>query len=284
MDFLTQFQLRDVADVLIVAYVLYRGMLLIRGTRAVRMAVGMLLMFVIYIIARRLELRTVDWVLSNVFTYFVFAILILFQSEFRKALANLGRTPFFGGLAAPIAKEPFDDIISAATAMAKVRRGALIVFERNVGLRNYIDQGIPLDATITYDLLFSLFHTQTALHDGAVIVQGGRMAAASCFLPLTTNPRLSRHLGSRHRAAIGITEETDAVALIVSEETGGISLAVDGRITRKLDAASLRRRLTELLVVAEEDEQATPTTESDTSKTQTDASEAQDEGLQEAPE
>lgn len=258
MDSLAQFKLRDVADVLIVAYVLYRGILLIRGTRAVRMAVGLLLMFVFYIVARQLELRTVDWVLQNVFTYFVFAILILFQSEFRKALANLGRTPFFGDLAAPIASEPFDDVISAATAMAKERRGALIVFERNVGLRNYIDQGIPLDATITYDLLFSIFHTQTALHDGAVIIQGSRMAAASCFLPLTTNPRLSRALGSRHRAAIGISEETDAVTLVVSEETGGISLAVDGKITRRLDAASLRRRLTDLLVVGKEDEKADP--------------------------
>lgn len=258
MDSLAQFELRDVADVLIVAYVLYRGMLLIRGTRAVRMAVGLLLMFVIYIVARQLELRTVDWVLGNVFTYFVFAILILFQSEFRKALANLGHTPFFGDLAAPMASEPFDDVISAATSMAKERRGALIVFERNVGLRNYIDQGIPLDATITYDLLFSIFHTQTALHDGAVIIQGSRMAAASCFLPLTTNPRLSRALGSRHRAAIGISEETDAVTLVVSEETGGISLAVDGKITRRLDAATLRRRLTDLLVVGKEDETADP--------------------------
>jgi diadenylate cyclase len=252
MDALAQFELLDIADVLIVAYVLYRGMLLIRGTRAVRMAVGLLVMFIAYIVARELELRTVDWLLSNVFTYFIFAILILFQSEFRKALANLGRTPFFQGLAAPIPKEPFDDIVSAATAMAADRRGALIVFERHVGLRNYIDQGIPLDATITYDLLSSIFHTQTALHDGAVIIQGDRMAAASCFLPLTTNPRLSRDLGSRHRAAIGITEETDAVALIVSEETGGISLAVDGKITRRLDAASLRRRLNELLLVADE--------------------------------
>ena len=263
MDTLAQFALWDVADVLIVAYVLYRSMLLIRGTRAVRIAIGLLVMFGAYIVARQLELRTVDWVLSNVFTYFVFAMLILFQSEFRKALANLGRTPFFRSLAAPIAKEPFDDVISAATAMAKERRGALIVFERNVGLRNYIDQGIPLDATITYDLLFSIFHTQTALHDGAVIIQGNRMAAASCFLPLTTNPRLSRDLGSRHRAAIGISEETDAVTLIVSEETGGISLAVDGKIMRRLDAATLRRRLVELLVVGQDGDKVDRDAESD---------------------
>jgi diadenylate cyclase len=144
--------------------------------------------------------------------------------------------------------------------MAAERRGALIVFERSVGLRNYVDQGIPLDARITYDLLFSIFHTETPLHDGAVIIQSDRMAAASCFLPLTTNPRLARDLGSRHRAAIGISEETDAVALVVSEETGTISLAVNGRVTRRLDAATLRIRLAELLTVEErEDTEAVET-------------------------
>ena len=251
MDAIAQFGWEDALDVIIVAFILYRAMLLIRGTRAVRVAIGLLLMFVFYLIARQLELRTNVWLLSNVFTYFIFAFLILFQQELRRALAHLGQTPFFRDLATSVSKEPFDDIISAATAMAAERRGALIVFERHVGLRNYVDQGIPLDARITYDLLFSIFHPETPLHDGAVIIQGDRVAAASCFLPLTTNPRLSRDLGSRHRAAIGISEETDAVALVVSEETGGISLAVDGKVTRRLDAATLQRRLTDLLMVQE---------------------------------
>lgn len=251
MDAIAQFGWEDALDVLIVAFILYRAMLLIRGTRAVRVAIGLLLMFVFYLIARQLELRTNVWLLSNVFTYFIFAFLILFQQELRRALAHLGQTPFFRDLAASVSKEPLDDIISAATAMAAERRGALIVFERHVGLRNYVDQGIPLDARITYDLLFSIFHPETPLHDGAVIIQGDRVAAASCFLPLTTNPRLSRDLGSRHRAAIGISEETDAVALVVSEETGGISLAVGGKVMRRLDAATLHRRLTDLLMVRE---------------------------------
>lgn len=251
MDAIAQFGLRDAVDVAIVAYVLYRSMLLIRGTRAVRMAVGLLVVFVFYIVARQLELRTVDWMLTNVFAYFVFAILILFQSEWRRALARLGQTPFFRDLAPTVTAEPLDDIVSAATAMAAIRRGALIVFERYVGLRNYVEAGIKLDAHISYDLLYSLFHTESSLHDGAVIIQRDRVAAASCFLPLTTNPRLSRDLGSRHRAAIGISEETDAVALIVSEESGTISLAVGGKMTRRLDAASLKRRLTELLTVDE---------------------------------
>jgi len=251
MDFLTQFDLRDALDVLIVAFVMYRALLLIRGTRAVRIAIGLALVTGVYALARLLELRTVDWVLSNVFTYIVFAVIVLFQSELRRALAGIGRTPFFRGLTRPIPKLPFENVISAATAMAGERRGALIVFERGVGLRNYVDQGIPLDAVISYDLLFSIFHNENPLHDGAVIVQGDRLAAASCFLPLTTNPRLSRDLGSRHRAAIGISEETDAVALVVSEETGTISLAVNGRVTRRLDAATLRLRLAELLTVEE---------------------------------
>ncbi len=250
MSVLTQFDLRAAIDILIVAYILYRVLLLIRGTRAVRVAVGLVVLSVFYGLANLFNLKTVDWALSNIFTYFVFAVIVLFQSELRRGLAILGRTPFFRDLTKSIQSEPFEDVISAATAMAAERRGAIFVFERTVGLRNYIDQGIQLDALISYDLLFSIFHTETPLHDGAVIIQGDRLAAASCFLPLTTNPRLSREMGSRHRAAIGISEETDAVALVVSEETGTISIAVDGRVTRRMDAATLRRRLRDLLVVA----------------------------------
>jgi len=253
MDFLSQFELRHVIDVLLVAYALYRILILIRGTRAVRVVVGLVLVFVAYTLANLLQLSTVVWLLSNVFTYIVLAVIVLFQSELRRGLAHLGRTAALRGLTTPIPAEPFDDIVSAATAMAAERRGAIIVFERAVGLQNYIDQGITLDARISFDLLFSIFHPATSLHDGAVIVRGDRIAAASCFLPLTANPRLARDLGSRHRAAIGISEETDAAALVVSEESGSLSLAVGGKITRRLDAASLSRRLRELLGVGAED-------------------------------
>lgn len=254
MDFLSGFELRDAIDILIVAFLIYRVLLLLRGTRAVRVALGLLLVFVVYSGARWMELRTLDWLLSNIFTYIVFAIIVLFQSELRRMLASIGQTPFFRGLARSTPRQPLDDIVAACTAMAAERRGALLVFERAVGLRNYVDQGIQLDAVISYDLLFSIFHKENPLHDGAVLVQSDRIAAASCFLPLTTNPRLSRELGSRHRAAIGISEETDAVALVVSEETGTISIAVNGRVTRRLDAATLRRRLHELLAVEDEPE------------------------------
>ncbi len=258
MDLLNLLPWRAVVDVLIVAAVLYRILLLIQGTRAVRIAVGLVVLFAAYGAANLLGLKTVDWLLSNLFTYFVFAIIVLFQSELRRALASLGRTPFFRVLTAEAPAKPLDDVVSACTAMAAQRRGALIVFERGVGLRNYVDQGIALDAVVSYDLLVTIFHPETPLHDGAVIVQGARVAAASCFLPLTTNPRLSRDLGSRHRAAIGISEETDALALVVSEETGTISIAFDGKITRRVDAATLRRRLGELLPVREQPAAAAP--------------------------
>lgn len=252
MDFLSGFELRDAIDIIIVAFLIYRVLLLLRGTRAVRVALGLLLVFVVYSGARWMELRTLDWLLSNIFTYIVFAIIVLFQSELRRMLASIGQTQLFRGLTSGTSKRPLDDVVAACTAMAAERRGALLVFERGVGLRNYVDQGIQLDAIISYDLLFSIFHRETPLHDGAIIIQGDRIAAASCFLPLTTNPRLSRELGSRHRAAIGISEETDAVALVVSEETGTISIAINGRVTRRLDAATLRRRLHELLVIDED--------------------------------
>lgn len=244
---LTQFDWRDALDILLVAYVLYRLLLLIRGTRAVRVAIGLVLVSAIYAGARVMELRTVDWLLSNVFTYIVFAVIVLFQAELRRALASIGRNPFLRGLAKPANTGPLEDVVSAVTAMAAERRGAIIVFERSVGLRNYVDQGIRLDALVSYDLLFSIFHKEAPLHDGAVIIQGDRIAAAACFLPLTTNPRLSRDLGTRHRAAIGVSEESDAAVVVVSEETGAISLAINGRITRRLDAATLRARLAELL-------------------------------------
>jgi uncharacterized protein (TIGR00159 family) len=254
MDILTQFGWTDAIEVLIVAYVFYRLLLLIRQTRAVRMAVGMVLLAVIWWIARLAGMTTIDWLLSNVFTYIVFAIIVLFQNEIRRVLTTLGRTPFFRSLARGTSRDLIDEVVTASTSLASLRHGAILVFEREMGLRNYIEGGIALDASVSYDLLMSVFNPEAPLHDGAVIVQRGRVAAASCFLPLTLNPRLSRELGSRHRAAIGITEETDAVAVVVSEETGTISMVVDGRITRKLDAASLAGKLREMLEL--EDEQA----------------------------
>ena len=248
MDYLglSDFGLLDAIEVLIVAYLIYRILVLIRGTRAVRMAVGLILLFLFDIVARRIGMETVDWLLSTIFTYIAFAIIVLFAPEMRRALATLGRTAIFGGRPR-VTERPFEEIITAVAAMSAKRCGAIIVIERSVGLRNYVQAGIEVDAIVSYDLLVSIFHIESPMHDGAVIIQGDRVAAASCFLPLTQNPRLLRQTGSRHRAAIGISEESDAVAIVVSEESGAISLAIGGKITKRMDATNLRCQLEDYL-------------------------------------
>jgi diadenylate cyclase len=174
----------------------------------------------------------------------VFAVIVLFQSDIRRALAHLGRAPVLRWFAkAGSAEETIEELTVAASMLSAQRIGAIIAIERQIGLRNYIEGGIPLDARLTYDLLVSIFQPVSPLHDGAVIVQDDRVAAAACFLPLTVNPKLSKALGSRHRAAIGLTEENDAVAVVVSEETGSISIVVDGAIERGLTSDALRARL-----------------------------------------
>src|SRR5256714_9049773 len=181
--------------------------------------------------------------------YLVIGVNVLFQADIRRALAHLGRAPFFRYFAkAESAEESIEELIVASGLLSAKRIGAIIAIERQVGLRNYIEGGIPLDAMLTYDLLLSIFQPSSPLHDGAVIVQKDRIAAAACFLPLTVNPKLSKELGSRHRAAIGLTEENDAVAIVVSEETGRISVVVDGQIERGLDGEALRTRLRTLIL------------------------------------
>ncbi len=234
--------IRTLIDIALVAYVIYRFLLLIRGTRGVQMTFGIVMLLLIYWISRISGLTTIQWLLSNAVTYIVFAIIVLFQSEIRRGLAGIGNTPILGR---PSRHRTgvIESITQAATTLASKRIGALIVIERDIGMKNYVENGIVLDAVLAFDLLVTIFNPHTPLHDGAVIVQGDRIAAAACFLPLTLDPYHSRELGTRHRAAIGITEETDAAAVIVSEETGIISMAVNGRITRNLDGASLRASL-----------------------------------------
>jgi diadenylate cyclase len=232
--------IRDIVDIALVAYILYRFLLLVRGTRGAQMTVGMVVLLAFYYATRFYRLTTVQWLLNNLLTYIVFGIIVLYQNEIRRGLAGLGMTSIFGRHRKSDKKSGFDEIILAATTLASKKIGALIVVERDIGLRNYAESGIALDAVLTYDLLVTIFSPNTPLHDGAVIVQQNRIIAAGCFLPLTLDPHLSKELGTRHRAAIGITEETDAVAVIVSEETGIISAAVGGTITRNLDGTGLR--------------------------------------------
>jgi diadenylate cyclase len=200
-------------------------------------------------LSRLAPLQTVNWMIRNMLVYVAFAAVVIFQSDIRRALAHFGQAPFFRYFnRQEAADETIEEVVVAATMLASQRVGAIVVIERAIGLRNYIESGIPLDATLTYDLLVTIFRPGSPLHDGAVILQEDRVAAAACFLPLTVNPRVSRELGTRHRAAIGLTEESDAVAVVVSEESGQISLALDGRIDRGLSPEQLRERMRSLVV------------------------------------
>jgi diadenylate cyclase len=238
----TPFSLLDLIDITLVAFIIYRFLLLLKGTRGVQMTFGIVMLLLFYWVTRFYNLTAVEWLLSNVLTYIVFAIIVLYQSEIRRALTGIGRTSIWGRNRQR-SDHGFDEIVQASTNLASKKIGALIIIEREIGLRNYVESGIALDAVITYDLLVTIFNPNTPLHDGAVIVQRNRILAAGCFLPLTLDPHLSKDLGTRHRAAIGITEETDAIAVIVSEETGTISLSIGGSITRNYDAGSLRADL-----------------------------------------
>jgi diadenylate cyclase len=240
----------DVLDILLVAFIVYELLRFVRGTHAVQIAVGVFVLALLYWVSTLFNLQTVNWLLRNFLPVLMFGIIVIFQSEIRKALAHLGRTPFVGTAAKRQKAEVIDEVVLAATTLSSQRTGAIVALEREIGLRSYIETGITLDAELTYDLLVNIFHPATPLHDGAVIVQGNRVAAAACFLPLTVNPELSRTLGSRHRAAIGLSEDTDAVAVVVSEETGAISLVEAGRIRRGLDGPALRRALLAALGLA----------------------------------
>ena len=255
MNWLTAFLRRppigwwDLVDILVVSILIYEVLKLIRGTRAVQMALGGGVLVALFYGSRWGRLDTVNWLIRNLAGYIVFAVIVLFQSDIRRALAHFGRAPFFRYFAtAESAAESIEELVVAASMLSAQRIGAIIAIERQIGLRNYIEGGIRLDAVLTYDLLQSIFLPGSPLHDGAVIVQDDRVAAAACFLPLTVNPKLSKELGSRHRAAIGLTEENDSVAIVVSEETGSVSIVVDGQIERGLAGDTLRSRLRSLIL------------------------------------
>ncbi len=236
----------SVIDIFLVAVIIYELLALIQGTRAAYMLVGVAAVVLAFYFTRLGELTTVNWLISTMLPYGVFALVVVFQSEIRQALARLGRKLTFSRSIAG-EMDAYDDIVLAANLFSEHQTGALIVIEREIGLRTYIESGVALDAHLSYDLLATVFRPSAPLHDGAVIVQKDRIAAAACFLPLSMNPVLSTQMGTRHRAGIGITEETDAIAVIVSEETGAISLAIGGNIERGLTVEQLRKRLGELL-------------------------------------
>jgi diadenylate cyclase len=236
----------NIIDILLVTIVIYQFLMLVRGTRAAPMLVGVAAVGLGFYIARIGKLTTLSWLVSTLVPYVIFALIVVFQAEIRHALANLGSRLTLSR-ASDSESDAYDDIVLAANLFSQNQTGALIVIEREIGLRTYIESGVPLDARISYDLLATIFRPSAPLHDGAVIVQKDRIAAAACFLPLSMNPVLSTQMGTRHRAGIGITEETDAIAVIVSEETGAISLAVAGNFERDITVEQLRERLSTLL-------------------------------------
>lgn len=239
---------RDILDIALVTIAVYYLLLLIRGTRAVQILLGILGIAGVNFLAGRLQLTTLDALLSNFLIILPFAVIVLFRQEIRKALASFGRNPWWGRSTNSNVESVINEIVHAATTLASRRVGGLIVVQRLEGLGQAIETGIEIDAAVSYDLLINIFTPGTPLHDGAVILQQDRIAAASCYLPLALAPEISKNFGTRHRAALGISEETDAVAIVVSEETGTISVTVDGKMDRRLNATTLRDSLTKHLI------------------------------------
>jgi diadenylate cyclase len=242
--------IRDVVDIALVAILFYSLLTAVRGTRAVSMLWGIVILTATYMAAQKFDLITLSAVLREVLFYLPFVIIILFQHEIRRILAALGHTPLlrWATLLSP-RQVLVNDIVLACDTLLSRRYGALIVIERDEGLRTFVETGIPIDARLSYDLLVNLFTPGTPLHDGAAIVQGNRIAAAGCFLPLSLRADLSTQYGSRHRAALGITEETDAIAVVVSEERGAVTVAHSGRIYADLEHQQLRDLLVEMLLL-----------------------------------
>ncbi len=244
---LARLNLRAALDILIIAVFIYFLLKLLRGTRAVQMLVGIAVLFAFYRGAQWARLEMVEWLLTTMLPYIAIALIILFQPEIRRALSRVGRNLSTITFASRNPKGTYDDIVMAAEYFSQNRIGALVVVERQAGLRTYIESGIPLDAKLSYDLLLSIFRPGSPLHDGAVIIEGSRVAAAGCFLPLSLNPMISKQLGTRHRAAIGITEDSDCLVVLVSEETGSISVASAGTIDTNLSPEDLSDRLREMV-------------------------------------
>ena len=248
VDLFQQFRWIDAMDILIVAVAIYQIILALRGTRAFQMLLGLALLYVASWVSLRIGLVTVNWALSNLLAVWLLLVIILFQPELRRALASMGRR---GSLLRAFWRyqeaHMIDEVVRAITALAAKKVGAILVVERDSRLSDIVDSGTPMDAVVSRRLLESIFYPYSPLHDGAVILSQDRIMAAACLLPLSINPDLPPDLGTRHRAAVGVTEEGDAIAIVVSEEIGTISLAVGGEIIRNLDGAALRQRLIRLL-------------------------------------
>lgn len=246
-----QMRFHDLLDMVFVWLIVYRVLLLIRQTRAIQMLSGLGILAIVFIMSIWADLATMNWLLDKFFNNLFVIVVILFQNEFRKALAHIGRNPFFASVSALEETHVIEEIVKGSIQLAQKGYGALIVIEREIGLEDFLEEGTKLDAQVSSDILNSIFLPASPLHDGAVIIRGGRLNAGGCFLPLSRNPNLDKRLGTRHRAAIGLTEETDAVVVVVSEEFGQVGIALGGQLMMDLDMPSLRRKLYDLFSLQE---------------------------------
>lgn len=238
----------DILDIALMSIILYRLLLIVKGTKAAQMMIGLTILLLASLASRYLELFTIDWLVQSFWAQIVIAMIVLFQPEIRRALAHIGEAQFLNFASAEELKS-LEEIVRAAVSLANRKIGALIVIERDTSLKDFVEIGTSLDARVSKELLLSIFHPTSPIHDGAVIIKGNRVAAAGCFLPITLSSELSKALGTRHRAGIGLTEETDAFAIIVSEETGLISVGLGGKIEEKIDMGTLRDMLTDIFTV-----------------------------------
>lgn len=252
MEFLTgltlQESVKEIIDILIVSYVIYKAIMLLRGTRAIQLLKGIVVVVAVWVLSIWFHLNTLQWLMSQLFTYGVMAVIVIFQPELRRALEQLGRGKLFSRSSTDEDHEVnrrIGEIVKTVNYLSRRKIGALIVFERETGLTDYIESGIPLGSQITSELLINIFIPNTPLHDGAVIIRQNQIMAAGCYLPLSENPFISKELGTRHRAAIGMSEVSDAISVVVSEETGQISLAINGQIVRDIKEESLISKMFE---------------------------------------
>jgi diadenylate cyclase len=250
--------LLDLLDILLVAALFYRLLILVKGTRSAQMYVGLVVITLIGLVARQLDLVAVKWITDSLKTVWLIAFVILFQPEIRHALAQFGRTRYFRSFLRGDHYGVLGEVVRGVETLSERRQGALLVVERNVGLRNFVDTGTRLDAKVSAELLVTLFSPDSPLHDGAVILREDIVVAAGCILPLSSNPRTPGSLGTRHRAALGLSEETDSAVIVVSEQTGGISVAYRGQMKQRLDEGLLRSELSRIFRIRPEQEEAAP--------------------------
>ncbi len=248
-DILSALRWQDIVDILIVSYIIYRVILLLRGTQAIQMLVGIIVITIIYFISSQLDLLALHWLLRTFLSSILLVVIIVFQRDIRRALTQMGKTPFQKNL--NLAANDLGEIISAAVYMARRRIGALIVIERENGLRDYIDSGFLIDGNLLHELLVAIFFPMSPMHDGGVIIKDGRIHSAGCLLPLSHNPEINKQYGTRHRAALGLSEETDAIIIVVSEETQEISIVQGGKIIPLHDEEKLTSTLQALFLTQE---------------------------------